>query len=126
MAEGSRDYEAAREVSKKLAAAGFVICNGGYGGMMEASARGAKEGGGQTTQGGKEGEGRQARPQAWTEGAVHGDRLRRRLVSAERLGEEALLQALPRGGRQASSGKTQGRQVGCSRLLHPGAPRRAR
>jgi uncharacterized protein (TIGR00730 family) len=31
-----------------LAKAGFTVCNGGYGGIMEASARGAKDAGGQT------------------------------------------------------------------------------
>ena len=37
------DYETARELGRLLAAAGFAICNGGYGGTMEASARGARE-----------------------------------------------------------------------------------
>ena len=48
MKEGGKDYEAARLLGKKLAQAGFTICNGGYGGIMAASARGAKEGGGKT------------------------------------------------------------------------------
>ena len=39
---GSRPYEAARELGAGLARAGFVLCNGGYGGTMEASARGAR------------------------------------------------------------------------------------
>ena len=42
------DYEIARELGKLLAASGFAICNGGYGGTMEAAARGAKEVGGAT------------------------------------------------------------------------------
>ena len=46
--EGERDYEVARELGKRLGAAGFTICNGGYGGTMEAAARGAKEAGGVT------------------------------------------------------------------------------
>jgi hypothetical protein len=37
------EYRLAHDVGRELAAAGFVVCNGGYGGMMEASARGAKE-----------------------------------------------------------------------------------
>jgi len=32
----------------ELARGGFIVCNGGYGGIMEASARGAKEAGGRT------------------------------------------------------------------------------
>ena len=46
--EGSAEYEDARALGGALAAAGFVICSGGYGGTMEAVSRGAKEGGGQT------------------------------------------------------------------------------
>jgi uncharacterized protein (TIGR00725 family) len=46
--EGDADYEAARELGRLLASAGFIICNGGYGGIMEASARGAKEARGKT------------------------------------------------------------------------------
>jgi uncharacterized protein (TIGR00730 family) len=45
---GNREYEVAREVGRLLAEAGFTICNGGYGGTMEAAARGAKEAGGST------------------------------------------------------------------------------
>jgi len=47
-APGSPDYERAREVGRLLAAAGFAVVNGGYGGVMEASARGAREAGGRT------------------------------------------------------------------------------
>jgi len=46
--ESEPDYEEARGLGTALAKAGYTICNGGYGGMMEASARGAKEGGGKT------------------------------------------------------------------------------
>jgi uncharacterized protein (TIGR00730 family) len=45
---GSPDYEVARKLGRLLAEAGFTICNGGYGGTMEAAARGAKEAGGST------------------------------------------------------------------------------
>ncbi len=41
-------YEEAYKLGKLLAEAGFIVCNGGYGGTMEASARGAKEAGGRT------------------------------------------------------------------------------
>lgn len=42
------EYALAYDVGKALAQAGFTVCNGGYGGTMEASARGAKEAGGKT------------------------------------------------------------------------------
>lgn len=45
---GSPDYQRAYETGRRLAEAGFTVMNGGYGGTMEASARGAKEAGGRT------------------------------------------------------------------------------
>ncbi|MGH2566795.1 MAG: LOG family protein [Bacteroidota bacterium] len=47
-APGEPEYRQAYELGKALAQAGFTVCNGGYGGIMEASARGAKEAGGST------------------------------------------------------------------------------
>ncbi len=44
--EGEEAYEEARRLGRRLAAAGFTLCNGGYGGTMEAAARGAREAGG--------------------------------------------------------------------------------
>ncbi len=44
--EGSSEYEQARDVGRLLAQAGYVICTGGYLGVMEAASRGAREGGG--------------------------------------------------------------------------------
>lgn len=41
-------YQQARELGRALAEPGFAVCNGGYGGLMEASARGACEAGGHT------------------------------------------------------------------------------
>jgi hypothetical protein len=46
--EGDEEYKLAYEVGKNLALKGFTVCNGGYTGIMEASARGAKEAGGKT------------------------------------------------------------------------------
>jgi uncharacterized protein (TIGR00725 family) len=46
--DGEPEYVEAYNVGKELALAGFVVCNGGYAGIMEASARGAKEAGGST------------------------------------------------------------------------------
>lgn len=47
-AEGSAAYADARRLGKLLAEAGLAVTNGGYGGLMEASARGAREAGGHT------------------------------------------------------------------------------
>ena len=46
--EGSPAYDDARALGRALAERKFRICNGGYGGLMEASARGAREAGGHT------------------------------------------------------------------------------
>jgi len=45
---GSEEYGEAHRLGRLLAEAGFVVCNGGYSGTMEAAARGAKEAGGTT------------------------------------------------------------------------------
>src|ERR1700733_6054580 len=47
-AEGSKAYLEAQSLGRLLAEAGFAVCNGGYSGIMEASARGAREAGGHT------------------------------------------------------------------------------
>src|SRR5713226_9512723 len=46
--EGEADYEEAHVLGRALAKHGFAICSGGYGGVMEAVSRGAKEAGGKT------------------------------------------------------------------------------
>ena len=46
--EASSAYAEARQLGKLVAEAGFAVCNGGYRGLMEASARGAREAGGHT------------------------------------------------------------------------------
>src|SRR6266704_2477917 len=46
--EGDVDYEEARTLGRALAKHGFPVCSGGYGGIMEAVSRGAKEAGGKT------------------------------------------------------------------------------
>lgn len=46
--EGTEIYQEAHQLGRRLAEAGFAICNGGYAGLMEASARGAREAGGHT------------------------------------------------------------------------------
>ena len=42
---GSEEYEIAREAAKLFASRGFRVVNGGYSGVMEASSKGAAEGG---------------------------------------------------------------------------------
>jgi uncharacterized protein (TIGR00730 family) len=46
--EGDVHYERARELGRLLAARGFLVCSGGYAGVMEAVSRGAKEAHGHT------------------------------------------------------------------------------
>ena len=46
--ESSAAYKDALRLGRLLAEAGLAVCNGGYGGLMEASARGAREAGGHT------------------------------------------------------------------------------
>jgi uncharacterized protein (TIGR00730 family) len=41
-------YQEARKLGHALGESGFAVCNGGYGGLMEASARGAREASGHT------------------------------------------------------------------------------
>jgi len=47
-AEGDEEYQIAYNVGYELAKAGYAICNGGYEGTMEASAKGAKDANGKT------------------------------------------------------------------------------
>jgi uncharacterized protein (TIGR00730 family) len=44
--DGHSDYDEALELGRALASAGFDVCTGGYGGVMEAVSRGAAESGG--------------------------------------------------------------------------------
>lgn len=46
--EGDVEYVQARELGWALAEKGFTVCSGGYGGVMEAVSRGAKDAGGRT------------------------------------------------------------------------------
>jgi uncharacterized protein (TIGR00730 family) len=46
--EGDEPYAQARVLGAALASKGFGVCSGGYGGVMEAVSRGAKEAGGRT------------------------------------------------------------------------------
>src|ERR1700675_2892056 len=44
--EGHADYAEAVDLGSALASAGFTVCTGGYGGVMEGVSRGAREAGG--------------------------------------------------------------------------------
>src|SRR3977135_4290020 len=44
--EGHAEYTEAVELGRALAAKGFAVCTGGYGGVMEGVSRGAREAGG--------------------------------------------------------------------------------
>jgi uncharacterized protein (TIGR00730 family) len=46
--EGTEVYRQAQRLGRLLAEAGLAVCNGGYGGLMEASARGAQDARGHT------------------------------------------------------------------------------
>jgi uncharacterized protein (TIGR00730 family) len=46
--ESTEVYQQAQQLGRRLAESGFAVCNGGYGGLMEASSRGAREAGGHT------------------------------------------------------------------------------
>src|SRR5258708_12578051 len=46
--EGEGGYEEARLLGRAIAESGYSVCSGGYGGVMEAVSRGAKEAGGKT------------------------------------------------------------------------------
>jgi uncharacterized protein (TIGR00730 family) len=46
--EGDLHYALAQDLGAQLAARGFAVCSGGYGGVMEAVSRGAKDAGGRT------------------------------------------------------------------------------
>jgi uncharacterized protein (TIGR00725 family) len=46
--ESDPDYAEARELGRHLAEQGFAVCSGGYGGVMEAVSRGAKQANGKT------------------------------------------------------------------------------
>jgi len=83
--EGDRDYEEARALGKALAAVGFAVCTGGYGGVMEAASRGAKEAGGKTYGATAEFFGRKAN--AWVDVEVRKKTWEERLFALIELGD---------------------------------------
>ena len=63
--EGDAHYALARALGAELASRGFTVCSGGYGGVMEAVSRGAKDAGGRTM--GITAEFFSSRPNAWVD-----------------------------------------------------------
>jgi uncharacterized protein (TIGR00730 family) len=83
--EGSSEYTVAYDLGKALATAGFSVCNGGFGGTMEATARGAKEAGGSTIGVTIALFGQSANP--WIDRTIHTDTLIERLSKLIELGD---------------------------------------
>ena len=75
--EGSKEYDVAYRLGSALAQAGFHLCNGGYGGTMEAGARGALDAGGSTT--GVTLSGSSRRANRWIEDVCEADSLWERM-----------------------------------------------
>ena len=83
--EGDADYADARLLGAELARAGFAVCSGGYGGVMEAASRGAKEAGGKTY--GVTAEFFKPNPNAWIDVEVRMKTWQERLFELIRLGD---------------------------------------
>jgi hypothetical protein len=74
---GDPQYAAAHALGAALAGKGLVVCSGGYGGVMEAASRGAKEAGGQTL--GVTAKSFQARANKWVDEEIRMKTWRERL-----------------------------------------------
>jgi uncharacterized protein (TIGR00725 family) len=83
--EGSEDYAEAQALGVALARAGFAVCSGGYGGVMEAVSRGAKEAGGKTY--GVTAEFFKPRANAWIDVEVRVETWQERLFELVRMGD---------------------------------------
>jgi uncharacterized protein (TIGR00725 family) len=84
-AEGDAAYAEARALGGALARAGYVVCSGGYGGVMEAVSRGAKDAGGRTL--GVTASFFRARANRWVDEEVRVDTWEARLFELVRRGE---------------------------------------
>jgi len=82
---GDQEYDEAYSLGRRLAEAGFTVCNGGYGGSMEAVARGAKEANGATVGVTFSSPGRQANQ--WIDREIQEPDLPRRLLKLVELGD---------------------------------------
>ncbi len=84
-AEGDAAYAEARALGHALARAGYAVCSGGYGGVMEAVSRGAKDAGGRTL--GVTASFFRARANRWVDEEVRVDTWEARLFELVRRGE---------------------------------------
>jgi uncharacterized protein (TIGR00730 family) len=83
---GEEEYALACDVGRELARAGFVVCTGGYAGIMEASSKGAREAGGRTI--GVISDAFPAKsPNQWVDEVIVCDSLINRLMKLMTLGE---------------------------------------
>lgn len=85
--EGESEYKLAYEIGKKLASDGFIVCNGGYGGIMAASSRGAKEAGGRTIGVTFDYGSSRRSPNRWLDEQIHVPTLIERLMRLIELGD---------------------------------------
>ena len=83
--EGDEEYRLAFTLGKHLAQAGFTVCNGGFAGIMEASARGAKEAHGSTV--GVTVKAFQRKANKWIDREIHLPDLTQRLMKLVELGD---------------------------------------
>ena len=83
--EGDADYAEVRELGWALASKGFVVCTGGYGGVMEAVSRGAKDACGATI--GITAKFFNARANAWVDEEVQVDTWQHRLFELIHCGD---------------------------------------
>ncbi len=83
--EGSAEYDQARELGRALAAGGMGICSGGYGGVMEAVSRGAREAGGEVVA--VTSRAFRGRANSWVTREVQVDNWQERLFELVRLGQ---------------------------------------
>jgi uncharacterized protein (TIGR00725 family) len=83
---GDEEYIMAYEVGLELARAGFVVCTGGYAGIMEAASKGAKDAGGRTL-GVISDVFPEKKPNQWVDEVIVADSLVNRLLKLMTLGE---------------------------------------
>lgn len=83
--EGHADYTEAVDLGRALAAAGFAVCTGGYGGVMEAVSRGAHEAGGRVLAATSSFFG--SRPNRWVDEETRMGTWQERLFELVRLGD---------------------------------------
>ena len=90
---GDPEYQQAYDVGRLLAVEGIVVCTGGYDGVMEAAARGAKEASGAETLSGQQTIGIVARsfagrsPNKWIDRVITVDSMIDRLLKLLSLGD---------------------------------------